>query len=719
MNWWEQLSELTRTLVIMSLTGSVIAAVFFLLKPLLRNRLPKALLYYRWLLVIAALLVPVPAIVTLPVHSDLPTISGVLQDNLISGYEYEHRQLLTETGLTIPDTAEEFKQFEYEEISQIINVQQKTNNIKFFLNWLVLQVPLYGILIQVINFLFNYFRFKGKLKTRNTAASSYEQAALAELSGERRIPGLFRNPLAGTPMLIGVFRPVIILPDKEYTEEQLRSVLLHELTHLRRKDVLIKWLMVLVCSLHWFNPVVWLVRREIDRAAELSCDEAVIRSLDDRGKRTYGETLLYVAADFKAPRAVLSATMCEEKRQLKERLGAIMKNKRYTKLAVILSAILVIAVAAAACALGAVSNESAPPLIPGSAATAVASPAAAATPVTPASSGDVLADYEISKSILTGGAVKAVEASLAGKEIAYMAQVRSFSLLGEKNVTLPSGENAAYVFAAYRTAPGANTYEAYDFVLERADNESDWEITAQYPAEYPVTAISKLEPLPELTGVAALEEYTVRYQDKHPEDYLARDEYAIFRAMHQENPGAKEGYEYFTFYFGLIDKDKNIIFTPGKFNGIIRCENGFIIYGNYFNGLYEYPSAMGLMDKDGNVLVEPRYHLVTGWDAEANTVYVWNSDETEEILGTLNIATGEITPFPQEKIREELGIPKSEFSASPHTLELEGKTVVAATRNAGDGPTEIHFYEWDGTPYTPKYDLDWLGTNEPIANGES
>jgi hypothetical protein len=191
----------------------------------------------------------------------------------------------------------------------------------------------------------------------NRPALAEELAALKELCKTGRAPKLYRNTKATTPMLIGLFSPSIVLPDREYTGEQLHSVLLHELTHLRRKDVLVKWLSVPACAVHWFNPIVWLTHRELDRACELSCDEAVIRDLDENGKHSYGETLLYVAADGKTPRAVLSTTMCEEKRDLKERLGAIMKSKKRTRVAVIVSAAVICVAVLAVCALGAGSGS--------------------------------------------------------------------------------------------------------------------------------------------------------------------------------------------------------------------------------------------------------------------------------------------------------------------------------------------------------------------------
>ena len=199
-----------------------------------------------------------------------------------------------------------------------------------------------SVLIALLYIIIGYTIFTGLFRRRNRAANAGELAMLAELCGNSPSPRLYRNPLAATPMLFGVFRPEIVLPDRGYTDAQLRSVLLHELTHLRRKDILVKWLSALACAIHWLNLIVWFVRHEIDRACELACDEAVISNLDAAGKQYYGETLLYVAAGSKAPLIVLSTTMREEKNALKERLGVIIKSKKHSRAAIIMSFALIL-----------------------------------------------------------------------------------------------------------------------------------------------------------------------------------------------------------------------------------------------------------------------------------------------------------------------------------------------------------------------------------------
>ena len=336
-----------RTIITMSITGSVIAIILFILKPLVRNRLPKSVQFYLWFVVLVALVVPISRFIVLPDStSNVPAISKAVDWYVVSN----------------EDIFERIRPYEAENSDDFIGIPESNMAevealipatwVPEAVDWFRLSHYI-GVIIYLAFIYCSYNAFTSKIKRRNTTAATEENAVLAELCGNRRIPLLYRNSLAATPMLIGVFHPAIILPDREYTNEQLRAVLLHELTHLRRKDVLVKWLTVLVSALHWFNPIVWLVRREIDRACELSCDEAVIRNLDTDGKQNYGETLLYVAADSKTPHAVLSTTMCEEKKALKERLGAIMKSKKHTRLAIIVSAVLIIAIGGTAVVLGA------------------------------------------------------------------------------------------------------------------------------------------------------------------------------------------------------------------------------------------------------------------------------------------------------------------------------------------------------------------------------
>lgn len=108
----------------------------------------------------------------------------------------------------------------------------------------------------------------------------------------RRLPRLFRCRGLTVPMLAGLLRPVLLLPQEELPSGQLRYSLLHELTHYRRRDIPFKALGLWVAALHWFNPAVWLMARCIERDTELSCDDAALRLLPSEEHPAYGQTIL-------------------------------------------------------------------------------------------------------------------------------------------------------------------------------------------------------------------------------------------------------------------------------------------------------------------------------------------------------------------------------------------------------------------------------------------
>ena len=93
------------------------------------------------------------------------------------------------------------------------------------------------------------------------------------------------------PFVIGVIRPRIYLPSTLSVEEQ-GYILLHEQTHIRRKDYLIKPLAFLALCLHWFNPLVWLAFFLAVRDMEMSCDESVLRQMGEDIRCEYSTSLL-------------------------------------------------------------------------------------------------------------------------------------------------------------------------------------------------------------------------------------------------------------------------------------------------------------------------------------------------------------------------------------------------------------------------------------------
>lgn len=130
-----------------------------------------------------------------------------------------------------------------------------------------------------------------------------------------------------TPIAMGLFQPTIIIPlDLENTlsAEQLNYVLLHELGHIKRRDLWFNWIVSLINIIHWFNPLVWFASRRMRTDMEAACDALVLSHLPKKQHKNYGETLIELS-DFLpySSRALSAVGILENHHELKERLKMI------------------------------------------------------------------------------------------------------------------------------------------------------------------------------------------------------------------------------------------------------------------------------------------------------------------------------------------------------------------------------------------------------------
>ena len=196
--------------------------------------------------------------------------------------------------------------------------------------WLVWLVVALGLLIRKITIYQGFVRY---IKAGLTPVSDIERldelSIVAEQSGIKKPIELCVNPLVSSPLLIGFFHPCIVLPSMDILEKDFRYIVLHELTHYKRCDMFYKWLVQVTVCLHWFNPLVHLMSREITKACEFSCDEVVLTKMGSGNAQDYGKTLLDAMAAVGRYKENFGAIKLSENKQLlKERINAIMNFKK-------------------------------------------------------------------------------------------------------------------------------------------------------------------------------------------------------------------------------------------------------------------------------------------------------------------------------------------------------------------------------------------------------
>ncbi len=143
-----------------------------------------------------------------------------------------------------------------------------------------------------------------------------------------------------SPFVFGVIKPKIYIPENLRIKD-LSYIIAHEQTHIRRKDYLIKPLCLLICLIHWFNPLVWLAYKMMCSDMEMSCDESVIETLGKDSKKPYAGLLLDFAVDNSMTAAVLFGESKAE-----SRIKNILNFKKPSSaIALLLTAVVIITAA--------------------------------------------------------------------------------------------------------------------------------------------------------------------------------------------------------------------------------------------------------------------------------------------------------------------------------------------------------------------------------------
>ncbi len=137
---------------------------------------------------------------------------------------------------------------------------------------------------------------------------------------------LLRSPAARSPLSLreGRKKYATVLPERDYTEEELRFLFSHELHHLQRRDIDTKVFLAFCQGLCWFNPLVWLAAAKGSDDLELSCDEVVLAGQDERRRRDYAHLLLQSAAEGRGFTTCLSA----RGKSLRYRLENVLKPRK-------------------------------------------------------------------------------------------------------------------------------------------------------------------------------------------------------------------------------------------------------------------------------------------------------------------------------------------------------------------------------------------------------
>ncbi|GAA4845493.1 hypothetical protein GCM10023310_24290 [Paenibacillus vulneris] len=363
--------KMIETLFYLMLTASLASIVIILLllviRKLLYKRLSPRIFHVLWFLVLIKLLVPIapqsPVSLFNLVPHDLQELSigpkGNAEEQPVSsqtGYEASPALMSTAADDFAPAPAP--KLTEQPSVPAKPSPQTDTYADKRYEPYKLLTIGslvwVAGLLSLSMYYLFVTLRFNRQVGA-SRMLDNHEVLSILEVCKEKlgitaAIP-IYETDRLHSPCIYGLTKPKIYLPADIVTiadSRQLTHILLHELTHYKRRDLWFHFVWTWTAVLHWYNPFVWLSMKKMKADREVACDAGVLEVLGEQEASSYGRTLLMLSRLFArsaSPQVNLSPFF-ENHKEMKRRITMIAKFKKGTYKLSAAAIILVLALSA-------------------------------------------------------------------------------------------------------------------------------------------------------------------------------------------------------------------------------------------------------------------------------------------------------------------------------------------------------------------------------------
>lgn len=346
--------------------STVFLAVMILFRTVLRGKISARFIYGMWGLVALRLLIPVPLLeapVDVRFEEEIRPNQRVEMTD-ISQRDININPIVENPNKTVmnPSTGNQGTANVSQGTEEMVNksapeekdeaavptVQDSKSGDTVFPSFAVKQMGLgiwggVSIVVFLVFLLSNFHMFMKLRRTRQTFGGNSDESH----------PLIYVSSTVNMPCLYGLFRPAVYLPEyiRELPEEEAAYILLHEKMHYKHRDNIWVALRIVLVSLFWFHPLVWLAARLSKQDSEYAVDEAVLYQLGEEKQIRYGETIVHTlrAGMNRSPMVFYGCTAVSSKKEMKKRLQMMAKRKK--KSWVVVGVLTVIMLGLSACSL--------------------------------------------------------------------------------------------------------------------------------------------------------------------------------------------------------------------------------------------------------------------------------------------------------------------------------------------------------------------------------
>ena len=324
-----QLSSIFKMVVLSSAAGSIVAVTILIIKSLLKNKLNATWQYYIWFLFIIRLIIPTGFETPLSKFNVFANTTQRIQtsQNIVRNN--------SNNSSNIKNVAEDNNKILKPNLEKKNNLgETKVKDFNYYVNiasivWIV------GVALILAVMLFSYGMFSLKIRKisfcQDKEINEILKKSKSIMNISKFIPVVYDRHM-NTPSLLGVINPKILVdPDLigKLSFEKKKHIFLHELSHFKRKDIFINWVILFLEVVYWFNPIIWFAFSRMREDSELACDAYVLSYLNKKEQKEYGETIIELAKFVSGIKLIPGTSgMIKRKSNVKRRIIMIKKFKK-------------------------------------------------------------------------------------------------------------------------------------------------------------------------------------------------------------------------------------------------------------------------------------------------------------------------------------------------------------------------------------------------------
>lgn len=341
------MNELFKTIVQSTFYASVIGVFILLIKVIFKNKLTPKWIHLIWMLLIIKLIFPFGPQSSFSIFNKIENKNIIYTDMSKNKRDINKPVHKTENISTDKDSNKNIENIERNNPIMPIEKTSINNNLSLSHIWMTVCLGF------IILFSFSYILLIKNLRKNQISLDLRLKNLFFKSKQKMNIKSDIRLILSDTirsPAIMGVFKPTIVLPLSiiDLEDKELEYIFLHELSHFKRKDNVMNYVLIVLQSIHWFNPFIWYLFRHIREDIELATDEKVLSSLERNEYNDYGITLLNVISKVNKLRFYPNIiSMADNKKGVEKRIMNIkfMKNKKKNGIVITLVGVLILTVA--------------------------------------------------------------------------------------------------------------------------------------------------------------------------------------------------------------------------------------------------------------------------------------------------------------------------------------------------------------------------------------